>query len=116
MDYDSQFDDNEWTPHELAQLRALSAERESSATLKARTVRSLRSRNLIGVRWSPVMRSLFGLAAASLVFAAGAAVGYVAGSRRTTTTEAGASRTAAVARVDSSGEAQRPQMRQVIWF
>ena len=114
MDYDNRFDDNEWTPQELAQLRALSAEREGSATLKARTVHSLRARNLIGVRWSPAVRSALGLAAASLVFAAGTIVGSLAGSRRTTAPEAVASTT--VVRVDSSGAPQRAQTRQVIWF
>jgi len=114
MDYDQRFDDNEWTAEEIAQLRALSLEREPSATLKARTVSSLRARNLIGRRWSPAVRSVIGLAAASLVFAAGTAVGYVAGSRRAVSPEA--LTPTAVARVDSTGASQRPQTRQVIWF
>jgi len=116
MDYDRRFDDNEWTPAELAQLRALDSERTPSAGLKARTVTSLRTRHLIGAHWSPGLRSVFALAAAAVVFVAGTVVGYAAGSRRATVPAAVAPPAAAVARVDSSGPAQRPQTRQVIWF
>ena len=116
MDYDRQFDDNEWTPEELAQIRALDAERAPSVGLKARTVGSLRARHLIGAHWSPGLRSVFALAAAAVVFVAGTVVGYAAGARRATLQPAVAPPAAAVARVDSSGAAQRPQTRQVIWF
>jgi hypothetical protein len=115
MDYDQQFDDNEWTPEEIAQFRALHVERAPSATLKARTVGALRRDHLIGARWSPGARSVLALAAASVVFAAGTMVGYAAGSRRATSQEAPAPPTSAVARVDSTGVAPR-QTRQVIWF
>ena len=114
MDYDQQFD-NEWTPEELAQLRALDSERAPAAALKARTVSSLRARNLIGARWSPGLRSVLALAAASVVFGAGTAVGYAAGARRATL-RAAAAPPAALAKVDSSSAAQRQQTRQVIWF
>ena len=118
MSYDERFDDNEWTAEELAQLRALDPEREPSATLKARTVSSLRVSNLIGHRGSPALRSALGFAAASLVFAAGTAVGYVAGSRRATSPDAVASTApvAAISRIDTTGASQRSQPRQVIWF
>jgi hypothetical protein len=115
MDYDHKFD-NEWTPEELAQFRALDLERAPSAALKARTVSSLRARNLIGARWSPSLRSVLALAAASVVFAAGTAVGYAAGARRATVPAAVVPSAAALAKVDSSSAGQRPQTRQVIWF
>jgi hypothetical protein len=115
MDYDQQFD-NEWTPEELAQLRALDSERTPTAALKGRTVSSLRARNLIGARRSAGFRSAFALAAASVVFAAGTVVGYAAGARRATSPAAVAPPAAALAKVDSSSAAQRQQTRQVIWF
>ena len=90
MDYDKQFD-NEWTPEELAQFRALDLER------------------------APGVRTVFALAAASVVFAAGTVVGYAAGARRATV-PAVAPTAAALAKVDSSSAAQRQQTRQVIWF
>ena len=113
MDYD-QFD-NEWTPEEIAQLRALDSERTPTAVLKARTMRSLRARHLIAARWSPGLRSVLALAAASLVFVAGTAVGYAAGARRATL-RAAVPPPAALAKADSSSAAQRQQTRQVIWF
>jgi hypothetical protein len=115
MDYDEQFDDNEWTPEEIAQFRALHVERAPTATLKARTVGALRREHLIGARWSPGARTVIALAAASVVFAAGTVVGYAAGSRGATSQEPPAPAASAVARVDSTGIAQH-QTRQVIWF
>ena|SRR5436190_1873118 len=115
MDDDRRFDDNEWTPEELAQLRALDSGRTPSAELKARTVSSLRARHLIGAHWSSERRSVFMLAAAAVVFVAGTVVGYAVGARRATAPAAVATPAAAVARVDSSGVTQR-QQRQVIWF
>lgn len=115
MDYDQQFD-NEWTPEELAQLRALDSERAPTAALKARTVSSLKARNLMGARWSPGLRSVLALAAASVVFVAGTVVGYAAGARRATVPTAVAPPAAALAKADSSGAAQRQTTRQVIWF
>ena len=112
MDYD-QFD-NEWTPEELAQLRTLDSERAPTAALKARTVRLLRAQHLIGARWSPGLRSVLALAAASVLFVAGTAVGYVAGTRRATL-RAVVPPPAALAKADSSAT-QRQQTRQVIWF
>jgi hypothetical protein len=117
MDYDRQFDDNEWTPEELAQLRALEPERAPNLALKARTVSSLQARNLIGARWSPGLRSVLVLAAASVVFVAGTIVGYAAGARRATLPATAApAAAAALAKADSSGAAQRQQTRQIIWF
>ena len=115
MDYNGRFDDNEWTPDELAQMRALDSERAPSMGLKTRTVSSLRARHLIGGHWSPGLRSVFALAAASVVFVAGTVVGYAAGSRRATLPAVLVPPTA-VARVDSSASAQRQPTRQVIWF
>jgi hypothetical protein len=115
MAYDKRFDDNEWTPEELAQLRALDSETAPSPALKAQTVRALRARHLIGAKWSPALRSVVVLAAASVVFAVGTVVGYAAGSRRATVTPVVAPPTA-VARVDSSAATPRQQTRQVIWF
>jgi hypothetical protein len=115
MDDDRQFDDNEWTPEEIAQFRALHSERAPTATLKARTVSALRHEHLIGSRPRPIARTVGALAAASVVFAGGAVVGYAAGSRRATSQESPVPPTSAVARVDSTGVVQR-QTRQVIWF
>ena len=115
MNDDRQFDDNEWTPQEIAQFRALHAERAPTATLKARTVGSLRREHLIGSRPRSIARTAVALPAASLVFAGGTVVGYAAGSRRATSQEAPTPPTSAVARVDSTGIAPR-QTRQVIWF
>lgn len=116
MDFeDRQFDENEWTPDELAQLRALDSERAPGIALKARTTRALRNEHLVGRRWQASPRMLLALAAASVVFAAGAVVGYAAGSQRAASRETSTTPTTAVARADSAVVAQRP-VRQVIWF
>jgi hypothetical protein len=117
MNYDNQsFDENEWTADERAQLHALDAERSSSATLKARTIRALRDEHLLGAAARGRSRLLLVLAAASVMFAAGTAVGYTAGSRRALardTSQPAAS--AAVARADTTARTQRAT-RQVVWF
>ena len=115
MEHDKRFDDNEWTAEELAQLRALDSGQAPSSALKARTVRSLRARHLIGAKWSPALRFAFALAAASVVFAVGTVVGYAAGLRRATAPTEAAVPPTTVARVDSAAT-PRQQTRQVIWF
>ena len=118
------FDENEWTSDECAQLESLSEERIPPAGLKARTIQALRARALVG--YSPVEtpraitpRLGFALAAAaSAVFAAGAALGYTVAVRRVTPPAAGAAasnETRAVARAESANASSRP-VRQVVWF
>ena len=116
MDFgNTHFDENEWTPDELAQLRALDTERMPGASLKARTTRALRSEHLVGWRWHASPRMLLVLAAASVVFVAGAIAGYAAGSRRAVARGASSPPPTAIARADSAVVAPRPT-RQVIWF
>ena len=117
MSIHDQFDDNEWTADERVQLDALATERRPSAALKARTLGVLRAEGIIQDRPRISMVMIASLAlAASLVFAAGALVGYSAAARRTTETpERETASVRAVARNDSA-PATAQASRHVVWF
>src|SRR5262249_18342363 len=75
---DRSFDENEWTPEERARIAALSTHRVPPADLKERTTRALRDQGHIGRPRVSTWIIVGGLIAATLVFGAGALVGYVA--------------------------------------
>ena len=80
--HDELFDGDDWTPDENAQLSALSAEKRPPEELKRRTMEAMRRRGLLGPhRVATPRRVVALLAAASVIFIAGALVGYVAARR-----------------------------------
>ena len=111
------FDENQWTAEEQARFAALISERLPSATLKQRTVRALRNRALLSRRAMISPPLIVGLLlAASVVFAAGALVGYVVANRRPSETPAPTlAATRAVAQLDSADSATR-RTRHVVWY
>lgn len=111
------FDQNEWTAEERAQLDALPRELAPPRELKTRTIRALRGGGHLRPARDISLRVVAGLLlAASLVFAAGALVGYTAAQRRTTIRENAATPgQREVARVDSDTTAA-PAVRHVVWY
>jgi len=111
------FDEHEWTDSERARLAALGSERVPPASLKQRTVRALRDRALIGrpARFStPLIVGL--LLAASVVFAAGALVGYTIANRRpSAAAEPTVASARSVAQLDSVDSTTR-KARHVVWY
>lgn len=111
---DRSFDENEWTSEERARLASLSTHRVPPAELKQRTIRALRDQGLVGRRRISTLVVVGGLIAATIVFGAGAFVGYAAASRRAAP---GASPTVtatrAVAQIDSIDNAPA---RHVVWY
>jgi hypothetical protein len=111
------FDENEWTAEERASLAALSADRTPPSALKQRTVHALRDRGLLGKRSrfsTPMILGL--LLAASVVFVAGALVGYVAANRRPPAMpERAVAVTRSVAQLDSADSAAQ-RTRHVVWY
>jgi hypothetical protein len=111
------FDESDWTADERARLTALSSERIPPSALKQRTVRALHDRALLGrpARIS-TLRIVGLLLAASIVFVAGAFVGYAVANRRPTgATEPLVASTRAVAQLDSVDSATR-KARHVVWY
>ena len=111
------FDENEWTTDERARFVALSSERFPPPRLEQRTVAELRERGMLGRRprfSPPVIVGL--LLAASMVFTAGALVGYAAASRKPSDgPERAVSSTRSVAQIDSVDSATR-RARHVVWY
>jgi hypothetical protein len=109
--------ENEWTAEERAQLDTLSADRIPPAALKARTIASLERDGWLRPRRSLPLRATLGLlAAAAVVFAAGAVVGYSLADRRSaprTTEDRVLPRE--VARADSAATTTTVA-RHVVWF
>lgn len=113
-DDDRRFDDNEWTPEERARVAALSVTRVPPAGLKQRTMRALRDGGHIGRRGVSPWVVVGGLLAATIVFAAGALVGYAAANRRPAPSgPATVTATRAVAQIDST---KAEPMRHVVWY
>src|SRR5438067_790512 len=118
MKYDDEsFAESEWTPEERAQLDALSAERQPPERLRDRAIAALEDRALL----ERPRRARFGLmlgllAAASIVFAVGAAVGYQVAARRVVpqANERARARTRELARSDSA--TTPTPARHVVWF
>jgi len=111
------FDENEWTAEERARFAALGAERVPPPQLEQRTVTALRERGLLGRRSRispPVIIGL--LLAASIVFAAGALVGYAAANRKPAQVpERAVASTRSVAQLDS-GDSTARRARHVVWY
>ena len=113
------FDENEWTSDELAELEALSAARVPPGQLKRHTIEALRNRGLVRSTRSITPRILVALAAAaSLVFAAGAFVGYATAVRHAAPPVVApvAATTAVAARPDSVAAVPSRATKQVVWF
>jgi hypothetical protein len=118
MRQDDTFEDG-LTSEELAALSSLTAERVPPARLKARTVRALADAGRLRPmqRVTPRLMLVFS-AAASVVFIAGAALGYAAALRhlqRTPSEAATSVPSRAVARVEPS-DSTAVLRRQVVWF
>ena len=111
------FDENEWTADERARFAALGSERVPPPQLEQRTVVALRERGLIGRRSRfspPVIIGL--LLAASIVFAAGALVGYAAANRKPADVPGrSVASTRSVAQLDSADSTAR-RARHVVWY
>lgn len=111
------FDQNEWTAEERAQLDALTRGLAPRPELKTRTILALRSGGHLHPRREISLRAIAGLLlAASLLFSAGALVGYTAAQRRATIRPTAPTATQReVARVDSD-TAQPSSVRHVVWY
>jgi hypothetical protein len=108
------FDQNEWTAEERAQLDALTRELAPRPELKTRTIRALRGDGQLRPARDISLRVVAGLLlAASLVFSAGALVGYTAAQRRASTRETAEAPQHDVARVDSDTTST---VRHVVWY
>jgi len=109
------FDQNEWTPQERAQLDALTRELAPRPELKTRTIRALRGEGQLQPARDISLRVVAGLLlAASLVFSAGALVGYTAAQRRAAPRDNPATPAQHdVARVDSDTTST---VRHVVWY
>jgi hypothetical protein len=110
------FDQNEWTAEERAQLDALSRELAPPRELKTRTIRGLRGDGHLRPTRDISLRVVAGLLlAASLVFSAGALVGYRAAQRRASPRETAVTATRHdVARIDS--DTTSSPVRHVVWY
>lgn len=111
------FDQNEWTPEERAQLDALTRELAPRPEVKTRTIGALRRDGQLRPARDVSPRLVAALLlAASLVFTAGALVGYAAAQRRVSTPETAAKASQHdFARVDSDTTASSP-VRHVVWY
>ena len=79
---DQFFEGDEWSADESAQLRSLARERIPSHELKGKTVAALHSHGFLAAQASGSPRRMIALlAAASVIFIAGALVGYFAARR-----------------------------------
>lgn len=126
-----EFLEDDWTPEERERLASLPAERIPPSELKTRTVAALRRGGLVDGSASGMLemtdratrrsRATLAMAAAlvaaaSLIFIAGALVGYVAARRAARTTDE--SRTAsreAVANAREAGSTLQPRSH-VVWY
>jgi len=111
------FDESEWTADERARFAALSTERLPPPELEQRTVAALRERGMLGrrSRFSPAV--IIGLLlAASIVFVAGALVGYAAANRKPAVVpDRSVASTRSVAQLDSADSTAR-RARHVVWY
>lgn len=114
---DQSFDENEWTAEERSQLDALTCELAPRPELKRRTILALRGVGYLSPARDISLRAVAGLLlAASLLFSAGALVGYAAAERRARTRAnmpTAAERD--VARVDSVTTSSS-SVRHVVWY
>ena len=111
---DRSFDESDWTREERARLTALGTHRVPPAELKQRTLRALREQGYVGRRRLSAWIVVGGLIAATIVFGAGAFVGYAAASRHSApSSPATVTATRAVAQIDSINKAPT---RHVVWY
>jgi hypothetical protein len=109
-------DGDDWAPDETALLASLPAERIPPNELKARTTDSMRARGLLRPPARSSRRPIALLAAACVIFIAGAAVGYVAATRANK--QADDPRVAsrqAVAQADTTAFKTQP-VRHIVWY
>jgi hypothetical protein len=123
---DHSFD--EWTPEERARLADVGRHRSPRSELKARTMRALHERGLLGAVLLPRPRRqvAFALAAAIVIFAVGVLAGYSVGLRRhaegggaesIANANGGGGGLAREVRLDSpSTQSSSTNARHVIWF
>jgi len=109
------FDQNEWTAEEQSQLDALTRELAPQPELKTRTILALRGDgHLRPARDVPLGIIAALVLAASLVFSAGALVGYAAAQRRAAPRDTAAKASQHdVARIDSDTTST---VRHVVWY
>jgi hypothetical protein len=111
------FDENDWTAEEKSRLATLRGERVPPPALKQRTIRALRNRALLGR--SPTISPPLVVAmllAASVVFAAGALIGYRLANRQPAAVhDQEIASTRSVAQLDSVDSAAR-RTRHVVWY
>jgi hypothetical protein len=110
------FDANEWTPEERALFDALPTDRIPPVGLKARTIDAIALRRATAPSVSP--RKAMAIAvAASLIFIAGALVGYAAARRPAKPINDARAKTQheAVVRADKPTSNNQPT-RHVVWY
>ena len=110
------FNENEWTPEERALFDALPTDRIPPIGLKARTIDAVGLRRPNATWMSP--RSMMAIAvAASLIFIAGALVGFAAARRvaKPINDARAKTQTEAVVRADSPTSNNQPT-RHVVWY
>ena len=108
-------DESEWTPEERARLDALPRELAPRPEVKTRTILALRRNGHLRPAREISVRTVAGLLlAASLVFSAGAFVGYMAAQRRAAKPDTAATAPQHdVAHVDSDTTST---VRHVVWY
>ena len=109
--------DDGWTLDEQTLLASLPAERIPPSELKARIAESMRQRGLLrGESRSSPRRLIALLAAAGLIFIAGAAVGYVAANRsHNENNDPRVATRQAVAQADTAATKVQ-QVRHIVWY
>jgi len=111
-----EFNEHEWTVEERAMFASLPEERIPPAALKTRTREAIRRSGLIATQtvWAP-RRALALIAAASLIFVAGALIGYAMAQRSAKRLDdARVANRQEVARAVSDTNSQ--PKRHVVWY
>jgi hypothetical protein len=112
-----EFTEDEWTPEERAQLVSLPTERIPPSELKGKTMDAVRRNGFVGRQRIVTPRRVLALvAAASLIFIAGALVGYAAARRTARPADDGrVANREAVANAENS-KTNSQQTRHVVWY
>jgi len=118
MTRNDEYSDDEWTPEENALFAALARERVPSAELKARTLDAVRhSVGATTIGRGSSRKTFILAAAASLIFLAGAIVGFAAARRvgRSSSEPPATASNRAVARSDAPILILQPE-GHVVWY
>lgn len=112
----NEFNEDDWTAEERALFDALPTDRIPPSGLKARTLEAVGLRHP-NATWTPPRRAMAIAIAASLIFIAGAFVGYVAARRAANPINDARAGTPheAVVRADNPTSNTQPT-RHVIWY